>query len=264
MLNESESLKILQQRVKNVPKTLMILGSGWSKVIDQLDIETEIDFETLFGVKATVPGHAGKLVVARHKKERVAIMAGRFHTYEGFTARQATLPIRVFAEAGVTDLILTAACGGLNEKYKVGDFVILSDMLTLFLALDNPLLGPQFLDVSEVFDPTWRAQARSLAVELKIPFHEGIYCYYHGPNYETPADKMALRLLGADVVGMSTVPEALVARWHKMRVMGLAFVTNLAFVKHDHKEVVAQAEKASQQMSDMLLGLLESQATKKV
>jgi purine-nucleoside phosphorylase len=241
-----------------MPETLMVLGSGWNKVIEHLKTETEIGYEQLFGVTATVPGHAGKLVIAEYQGKRVAIMAGRFHTYEGFTARQATLPIRVFAEAGIKNVILTAACGALNEKYKVGDFVILSDLITLFLALDNPLLGPQFLDVSEVFEPGLRAAARKVAVAKTIPFHEGSYCYYHGPNYETPADKMALRFLGADVVGMSTVPETLVARWHKLNVLGLAFVTNLAFVKHDHKEVVAQAEKASQQMSDLLLGILES------
>lgn len=234
----------------------MVLGSGWNKVIDELEVETEISYEDLFGVKATVPGHVGKLIIGRHDDTRVAIMAGRFHTYEGYTARQATLPIRVFSEAGVKNLILTAACGALNEKYAVGDFVILSDMITLFLALDNPLIGPQFLDVSEVFDSNWRAKARKTAVEHAIPFHEGSYCYYHGPNYETPADKMALRFLGADVVGMSTVPEAIMARWHEMNVLGLAFVTNLAFVKHDHKEVVAQAEKASDQMKQLLLGII--------
>lgn len=258
MLTEVESLKILQDRVKQMPETLMILGSGWNKVIEHVQVETKISYEELFGVTATVPGHAGTLVIGRHQGKRVAMMAGRFHTYEGFTARQATLPIRVFAEAGVKNLILTAACGALNEKYKVGDFVILSDVITLFLALDNPLLGPQFLDVSEVFDPALRQSARKVAIDKAIPFHEGSYCYYHGPNYETPADKMALRFLGADVVGMSTVPETLVARWHKLNVIGLAFVTNLAFVKHDHKEVVAQAEKASQQMSQLLLGIVES------
>jgi len=262
MLTEAESLKILQKQIVNIPQTLMILGSGWNKVIDHLEIEVEISYEELFGVILTVPGHTGKLVIATHKGQRVAIMAGRFHTYEGFTSREATLPIRVLAQAGIKNLIVTAACGGLNEKYKVGDFVILSDIITLFLALDNPLLGPQFLDVSEVFDPEWRAEARRIAVDKNIPFHEGSYCYYHGPNYETPADKMALRFLGADVVGMSTVPETLVARWHSLNVLGLAFVTNLAFVKHDHKEVVAQAEKASYQMSELLLGLIKKNEVK--
>jgi len=257
MLSESAALTILQSRVPKMPSTLMVLGSGWSKVIEELEVTTEIEYEELFGVKATVPGHAGKLVIAKYQGREVAIMAGRFHMYEGFTAREATLPIRVFAEAGVTDLILTAACGGLNEKYKVGDFVILSDLITLFLALDNPLVGPQFQDLSEVFDPAWRTQARAVAVANDIPVHEGTYCYYHGPNYETPADKMALRFLGADVVGMSTVPESLVARWHGMKILGLAFVTNLAFVKHNHQEVVAEAEKASQQMTKLLLGVLK-------
>lgn len=256
MLSEAESLSVLQKQITRMPQTLMILGSGWNKVVDELKIETEISYEDLFGVTATVPGHAGKLVIAQHGKKRLAIMVGRFHMYEGYTARQATLPIRVFAEAGVKRVVLTAACGALNEKYKVGDFVILSDMLTLFLSLDNPLIGPQFLDVSEAFDPAWRQTAKKVAIKHDIPFHEGTYCYYHGPNYETPADKMALRFLGGDVVGMSTVPETLMARWQKMDVLGLAFVTNLAFVKHDHHEVVAQAEKASAQMVQLLLDVV--------
>lgn len=151
-----------------------------------------------------------------------------------------TLPIRLFAQAGIKTLITTAACGALNEKYSVGDFVVLSDMITLFIALDNPLKGPQFLDLSEVFDKEMRKKTVKICVENDIPFHEGVYIYYHGPNFETPADKMALRFLGADVVGMSTVPETLVARSLGVNVLGIAFVTNLAFVKHDHKEVLTE------------------------
>jgi purine-nucleoside phosphorylase len=176
--------------------------------------------------------------------------------YEGYSGEEAPLPVRVFAKAGMKQMIVTAACGALNEKYQVGDFCLTSDVLTLFLVLDNPLRGPKFLDMSEVFDPEMRAVARKVMVENGITFHEGVYTYYHGPNFETPADKMALKFLGGDVVGMSTVPETIAARWEKVSVMSLAFVTNLAFVKHDHKDVLAAADHASKQMVTVLEGII--------
>jgi purine-nucleoside phosphorylase len=133
---------------------------------------------------------------------------------------------------------------------------LLSDVLTLFLALDNPLSGPQFLDMSEVFDEEMKQAARKVLMDEGVPFREGIYAYYHGPNYETPADKMALKMLGADVVGMSTVPEIIMARWLGVQVLSFAFVTNLAFVKHDHHEVLAESEKAADGMSNVLSGIV--------
>lgn len=256
MHTEQKALEILKTKVKDFPEMLIVLGSGWNQILNQAEIEIEIDYKELFGIATSVPGHKGKLVIAKIKNSRVAFMVGRFHTYENFTSREATLPIRVFGKAGLEKLILTAACGGLNEKYKVGDFVILSDILTLFLALDNPLKGPKFLDVSEVFDPELRNSLRKIMVENEIPFREGVYCYYHGPNYETPADKMALRFLGADVVGMSTVPETLMAHWLEIKIAAIAFVTNLAFVKHDHKEVIQVAEASSKKMITVLENLI--------
>ncbi len=258
MHTENQATSILQQRIKSMPSQLAILGSGWSRVLEGAEIEAEVGFQEWLGVSASVPGHDGKLVIAKLNGHRVAIMAGRLHTYEGYTAEQVTLPIRVLAAAGVTELLVTAACGGLNPEYQVGDFVILNDVMTLFLALDNPLVGPKFLDMSAVFDVELRAKAKAIMTKHQIRFQEGSYCYYHGPNYESPVDKRALHILGADVVGMSTVPEVLVARWLKLKVTGLAFVTNLAFVKHDHKEVLAAAEAASSQMVTVLQEFLTS------
>lgn len=252
MFTDSQSLSILKKSFSSFPDTLMVLGSGWNKVVEGMVVKQEIPFETLFGTKATVPGHEGKLIIGKLDGKKVAIMSGRFHTYEGYSAYEATTPIRVFSQMGVKNLILTAACGALNQKYKVGDFVILNDVVTLFLSLDNPLIGPKFIDVSEVFDADLRNRALKAAIKYNLPFHEGSYAYYHGPNYETPADKMALRILGADVVGMSMVPETLVARSLNIKTLGLAFVTNLAFVKHDHKEVLIQANKAGERMKELL------------
>lgn len=256
MFTQKKSLSILKKNVKEFPETVLVLGSGWNKILDDMKAEISIPYSTLFGVTATVPGHEGRLIVGAIGSKRVACLSGRVHMYEGYNAHDATMPYRVLAEAGMKTLVLTAACGALHEKYKVGDFVILSDIITLFLALDNPLKGPQFVDVSEVFDSKLRMKARQICIQNSIPFHEGTYVYYHGPNYETPADKMALRFLGADVVGMSTVPETLAARACGVTVLGLAFVTNLAFVKHDHKEVVAEANKASAKMIALLSSIL--------
>lgn len=252
MKSEAEVTKILKNEVKELPELMVMLGTGWNAVLDDAMVETEMEYKSLFGVEATVPGHEGKLVIAKYGNRRVAFMQGRLHMYEGYSAEEATLPIRVFAKLGMKKMVVTAACGALNEKYKVGDFVLESDLLTLFLALDNPLVGPKFLDVSEVFDVEMRDKARKIIVEQGIPFHEGVYVYYHGPNFETPADKMALKFLGADVAGMSTVPETIMARWERVRVLGLAFVTNLAFVKHDHKEVMAEANRSREKMKRLL------------
>lgn len=251
-----KSFEIVSKNISSFPETLIILGSGWNKLIQDMKVEKRVSYEKLFDIKTSVPGHTGELIVGTINKKRVACMSGRFHMYEGYSAFEATMPIRLFAKCGMKKLILTAACGALNEKYKVGDFVILSDMITLFLALDNPLMGPNFIDVSEVFNLEMRKQAVRICVENDIPFHEGSYVYYHGPNFETPADKMALRFLGADVVGMSTVPETLVARSLNLSVLSFAFVTNLAFVKHDHKEVLAEANKASEKMKILLTKII--------
>lgn len=251
-----QAYKIIEEKISSFPETLLILGSGWNKIIDEMLIEQRVSYEELFGVQTSVPGHTGELIVGTIHKKRIACMSGRFHMYEGYSGFEATMPIRLFAKLGIKNLILTAACGALNQKYKVGDFVILSDVITLFLALDNPLKGAQFIDVSEIFNPLMRQKARKICVESHIPFHEGIYVYYHGPNYETPADKMALRFLGADVCGMSTVPETLTARSFGINVLGLVFVTNLAFVKHNHEEVVAEAQKANLSMKTLLSSLI--------
>lgn len=256
MFDDTKAFTLLKKSIPNFPKTLIVLGSGWNKILDDIKTEITIDYDDLFGIKTTVPGHTGKLIIANVIKKRIAFMSGRFHMYEGYSAYQSTTPIRVFAKAGIKNLILTTACGGLNKKYRVGDFVILNDIITLFLALDNPLKGTQFVDLSQPFSKLLRDTVIRIAKKNKLTYHEGNYVYYHGPNYESFSDKKALLNIGADVTGMSVVPEVLVARSLNINVLGLAFVTNLAFVKHDHKEVVAQANKASLQMKKLLLGII--------
>lgn len=257
MFTAEQAQSILKKEIGELPPLLIILGSGWNSILKDIHTVAEIEYEQLFGVKSSVPGHDGKLIVGQIGEKKVALMAGRLHMYEGYTAEQVTLPIRVSAACGVKQVFLTAAVGALNPKYKVGDFVVLSDLLTLLLSLDNPLKGPKFQDMSEIFDADMRKQLTKILVDTGMTFHEGVYAYYHGPNFETPADKMALRMLGGDIVGMSTAPETIMARWLNLNIVGLAFVTNLAFVKHNHTEVIAQAEAASTTMVTVLKKFIE-------
>ncbi len=241
--------------INNPPKTALILGSGWNKVIDKVDIKKRWSYQELFGVKSSVPGHTGNLIYGILSEKPILIMNGRFHIYEGHSPKKATEPIRFLSNLGIKTLIATAACGALNPKFKVGDFVILKDMITMFL--HSPLEGPEFQDLSQAFDPKLVVLAQKFAIKLNLPYQQGIYAYVRGPHFETPADKRLLWKLGADVVGMSTVPETIQANALGMKVLGLAFVTNLAFVKHDHKDVLTQAKKASRKMSALIESILK-------
>ncbi len=250
MFTVKESVAILEKKLSKVPELLIILGSGWNKVLTEAEVETEIGYDQLFGVSASVPGHEGKLVIAKVEGKRVAFMAGRFHTYEGYTSEEVTRPLQALAEVGLKRVVVTSAAGALNEKYRVGDFVILSDLITAYGM--SPLTGPEFVDMSEVFDPVWREQTAQAAGELELSFHDGVYVQVRGPHFETPADKMKYRHDGADVIGMSTVPESIMARKLGLKILGLSFVTNLAFVKHDHHDVLAAANEGSRQMVELL------------
>jgi purine-nucleoside phosphorylase len=253
MFSVTETVTLLKTHLAEFPERLIVLGSGWSAILAECKVEVELGYDQLFGVAAGVPGHQGKLVIGKVGKQRLALMAGRFHTYEGYTTEEVTRPIQAFAQVGLKEVVITAAAGALNEKYHVGDFIFLSDMITAFCS--SPLKGAQFQDLSEVFDLQWRHKAVSICATQEIPVHEGVYVYTKGPHFETPADKMFFHHLGADVVGMSTVPETIMARWLKLKVLGLAYVTNLAFVTHDHKDVLAAAEQGSDRMVTLLKNL---------
>lgn len=258
MFSDKHSYNNLKKHLKKLPETLVILGSGWNKVLDSVKKEQNISYKNIFGISASVPGHERSLIVGSINNKRVAFMSGRFHTYEGYSGKEATTPIRIFAKAGVKNIIVTSAVGGLNENYRVGDFVILKDLITLFQVMDNPLVGPKFIDMSKIFSEELRKVAIKNAKELKIKYQEGIHVFFHGPNYESPADKQALKLLGADVFGMSMTPEVIMAKSLGLNILGLAFVTNLAFVKHDHKEVLSESEKAGDKMKKLIIGIIEN------
>lgn len=235
--------------------TLIILGSGWNRALELTKITKRISYANAFGHATTVPGHSGELVYGTIKGKDVVFMSGRFHLYEGYSGKEATSPIETLSKEGVERIIITSASGALNSEYRVGDFVVLSDVLTIFLK-SNPLIGPEFVDMSAVFDKSWREKAIAACTKLSLKYREGVYAYMSGPHYETPADKRALAVLGADCVGMSTVPEILMARKLKLPILGLSFITNLAFVKHDHKDVVAAAEASASQMAELIAAVV--------
>lgn len=230
----------------------LILGSGWSSLVKTLAIKKTLDFEKVFHSKSAVPGHEGKVVFGSLKKsdKELVVLSGRFHTYEGYSSKEAVKTVEYLNKQGVRKIIISSACGGLNPKYQVGDLVILSDIITLFC--QSPLTGAQFQNMSQPFSVKLINLAVKAAVREDLSFQKGTYVYFKGPHYETFADKMALRFLGADTCGMSTVPEVITANHLGMEVLGLSLVTNLSFVKHDHKEVLAEVMKKQESLKCFL------------
>ena len=240
----SAAVTSIRERTPLVPRLGVVLGSGLSSVVDQLvgDVETvTIPYGEIDGFPVpTVEGHRGTLTLAG----TTAVMAGRFHFYEHGRMDDVVLPVATLAALGVSTLVLTNAAGGISAAYVPGDLVLIRDHLNLMGT--NPLIGPQdtaarhrFQDMTETYDVELRSEARRMDAELK----EGVYAALTGPSYETPAEISMLAALGADLVGMSTVPEAIAARSYGMRVLGISTVTNLAAGLSggllDHAEVVA-------------------------
>ncbi len=230
----------------------VILGSGLGGYEEQLMEPAEISYAGIpsFPV-STVPGHAGKFVVGTVRDKRVLVMSGRFHSYEGYSMDKVTLPVRVMSLLGVKTLIITNAAGAVNEGYRPGDLVVLEDFINL--SGRNPLrgrnlsqFGPRFPDMTAAYDPELRRVTVREGQKLGIDVKSGVYCWMNGPCFETPAEIRMVRILGADLVGMSTVPETIVARHCGMRVLGISSVTNMAAGILDtpinHEEVLAAGE----------------------
>ncbi len=216
------------------PKVGCVLGSGLGAFADEVQERVEILYTDIPGwPRSTAIGHAGKLIIGKVAGADVAVMAGRVHFYEGYSIQQVVFPTRVLGAMGIKSLLLTNAAGGIHPGYKQGCLVLLCDHINLQGV--NPLIGPnddrlgvRFPDMSEAYDHRYRELAHSAARELGIELYEGVYAGLSGPSYETPAEIRFLRTIGADLVGMSTVPEAIVASHMGMRTMAISCVTNLA------------------------------------
>ena len=247
----------LRQRVKEAPQVAIVLGSGLGRLADDVTQATRIPYGEIPGwKKSTVPGHAGELVVGQLGGKHVAVMKGRLHYYEGYDMDSVTYPIRVFRAWGIETLILTNACGGLNPSFKAGDLMVIADHISFMPS--NPLRGPNDDALGTRFPDmvgTYTEELRTLAHSVDADLREGIYVAVPGPNFETPAELRMLRGWGADAVGMSTVPEVLVARHAGMRILAISTVTDMATgipgqIEHVHHEhVLAVANAAGQRLA---------------
>ena len=232
---------------QEMPKTALILGSGFQKMLDGFDAEAEIELGSIPGYPAIrVKGHSARLLIVKVEGSKIAVLSGRPHFYEGHTLEAVMFPVRLLGDCGVTELLLTNAAGGINADYKPGDFMLLADHIN-FMGV-NPLRGLSvedgrcFVDLSDTYDQNMRRTFRKAAGEAGVRLHEGVYVAVSGPTYETPAEIRAFRTLGADAVGMSTVPEALMARYCGMKVAAISCITNraagLGAGKLSHAEVL--------------------------
>lgn len=259
----------IRSRVALRPTIGLVLGSGLGDFADTLEDAVRIPYSEIpnFPVP-TVPGHSGALVFGKKCGRSVVVLQGRIHYYEGLSQQEITLPIRVLAALGVKTVVLTNACGGVNLNFRPGDLMLISDHINFSGA--NPLIGPnldafgpRFPDMSDLYTASLRAAIKEKAAAAGIALQEGVYAMYSGPNYETPAEIRMFRILGADTVGMSTVPEALVAGQCGMQVVGVSCITNMAAGvlprKLSHAEVIATADRVHdvfQKLIDLILTVL--------
>lgn len=225
----------IRARTDIQPEIALILGSGLGELADSVENPTIIPTRELpHWPVSTVPGHKGRLVIGELEGKKVLVLQGRTHFYEGHNISQIGLPIRVMQRLGIKKLIVTNAAGGLRDSFMAGDLMIITDHLALLpMAGENPLRGPnldefgtRFPDMSQVYDPEYIKLTREAGQELGIPMHEGVYVCLSGPTFETPTDCRFLKLVGVDAVGMSTVPEAIVAKHGGMRILGISTITN--------------------------------------
>lgn len=243
----------LKAKISKLPEVGLILGSGLGGLADEIVNPVYVPYDTLEGFPvSTVEGHAGRFVIGDFEGRSVIAMQGRFHYYEGYDIAAVAMPVYVMKLLGVTHLLLTNAAGGANTGYEPGDLMLIEDHLNL--SGHNPLIGPnderfgpRFPDASEVYDKALNAKIRELAKDLGIRLQRGVYAMSPGPSYETPAEVRMARTLGADAVGMSTVPEALVANHCGIKTVGISCITNMAAGILDqplhHGEVVETAER---------------------
>ncbi|MFZ5965820.1 MAG: purine-nucleoside phosphorylase [Bacillota bacterium] len=247
-----QAAEYIQEKVSNKPEIGLILGSGLGMLADEIMDAITIDYHDIpnFPI-STVKGHAGRLVIGKLEGKNVIAMQGRFHYYEGYGMTDVTFPVRVMKQLGVELLVVTNAAGGVNQTFKPGDLMIIKDHINW--AFDNPLigpnderLGPRFPDTSQIYDKTYIDMIHRVGKEEDIHLVEGVYMMLTGPTYETPAEIKMARFLGADAVGMSTVPEVLVAAHSGMKVIGVSCITNMAAGILDqplnHQEVIETAE----------------------
>ncbi len=266
-----QAAEFIQSRTRHRPTVGLILGSGLGNLADQVENADIIPYAEIphFPV-STVEGHTGRLVIGPLAGVPTMVMQGRVHYYEGYSLQQVTFPIRVMQMMGIKLLIVTNAAGGINPSFRPGDLMLIQDHLNLIgmgglnplRGPNDPSLGPRFLDMTKAYDPELRRLALQVAAEQGIELRQGVYAGLAGPTFETPADVRFLRIAGADAVGMSTVPEVIVARHGGMRVLGISGISNIAVDDPDaesgasHEEVLEAGKTLAPRLARLVTGIL--------
>ncbi len=263
-----ESAQALREKLNGFqPKVLLILGSGLGALADEVERPVAVPYAEVPHMKhSTAPGHKGQFLFGRLAGQNVAVMQGRLHTYEGWSFADAGYPVRAARLLGIETLVVTNAAGAVNTAWSAGDIMLITDHIKLFGV--SPLcgpnveeLGPRFPDMSHVYTPALQEKARQAAGAQGLELREGVYMFFPGPQYETPAEIRAARLLGADAVGMSTVPEAIAAAHCGMEVLGFTLCTNMAAGVLEQplsgEEVIAAGEAAGPKFTALVKGCLE-------
>ena len=256
----------VRSRFSKTPDVAIILGTGLGRLAAEIDAAATIEYHDIPGFPlSTVESHEGRLICGTLAGKSVVAMQGRFHRYEGYSLQQVTFPVRVLRALGAKTLVVSNACGGLHPLWSAGDLMLIADHINLLG--DSPLigsnddsLGPRFPDLSNVYDPELRALARDVAAQERVMLREGVYVAVAGPNLETRAEYRFLRAIGADVVGMSTVPEAVVAIHGGMRVLGLSIITDMclpdALEPATVEKIIAVANRAEPNLTTVVRGVL--------
>ena len=260
-----ETAAYLRSKMRTQPQTAIILGTGLGSLANEITDKYEIGYETIphFPV-STVEGHSGKLIFGKLGNKDIMAMQGRFHYYEGYAMTEVTFPIRVMRELGIQTLFVSNAAGGMNPDFEIGDLMIITDHINFFpehpLRGKNIPYGPRFPDMSEAYNRGLIQKANEIAQEKGIKVQHGIYIGTQGPTYETPAEYKMFRILGADAVGMSTVPEVIVANHCGIRVFGMSVITDLGvegkIVEVTHEEVQKAADAAQPLMTSIMRELI--------
>lgn len=261
-----ETTNYIKNKVQTKPKISIILGSGLNELLNEMEINTTIPYSEIpnFPI-STVEGHEGRLLFGKLNKVDIMAMKGRFHYYEGYDMKQITFPIRIMKALGIETLIVSNAAGGLNQDFNIGDIMLINDHINLFP--EHPLrgknessLGLRFLDMCEVYDKELIKEVEAIAEAKNIDIKKGVYVGVSGPTYETPAEYKMFHILGGDSVGMSTVPEVIVARHAAMKCVGFSVITDMWRPEHiqevSHEDVLIQAAKAGPILSDIIKELV--------
>ncbi|MEG0249928.1 MAG: purine-nucleoside phosphorylase [Peptostreptococcus sp.] len=262
-----ESVDYIKGKIHEKPEIALILGSGLGDLAEEIVDPTVIPYREIPNFKVSeVAGHKSQLVIGKLCNKCVLVMQGRFHYYEGYSQSEITYPIRVFKEMGIEKLLVTNAAGGSNKSFKAGDLMVIKDHINMsgsnpLIGPNNEKFGPRFPDMSQAYSKSGVELIRKCAEELSLDLKEGVYMFFSGPNYETPAEVKMASILGADAVGMSTVPEVIVANHSGMEVFGISCITNMAAGILDqplnHKEVIETTTRVKSDFSGLVKSFIE-------